>query len=79
MTFGSTDLLRSHYKSSHQQQSSGVQSNPESANSSDAENPSNVDDHQEEVEPAKDDMTCSICSRVFNKDEYLAHFKVTFL
>ena len=70
-TFSSTDRLRSHYKSSHQQMSlSGVKSNSESKPTD-----SDSDRHQEEVTSPKDITTCSICNQVFSKDEYLTHFK----
>ena len=36
---------------------------------------SGSDKHDKELQSTEDVTTCSICSRVFSKDEYLTHFK----
>ena len=59
-----------------------AQSNPETVDKpQESDTSTNIEGHDTDmqekgVQHAKDTTTCSICSMVFNKDEYLTHFKV---
>ena len=83
-TFSSTKLLRSHYKTYHHNLSE-AQRNSEPVDSSEIEDTTKMEatdsgKHQNAVQPSKgasaECTTCSICNRMFSKDDYLTHFKV---
>ena len=83
-TFSSTKLLRLHYKKYHHNLSE-AQKKSEPVGNSELEDTTQIeatdsDKHQNAVQPSKgvsdESTTCSICNRMFSKDDYLTHFKV---